>query len=67
MIVVIILLSVLFLEATGEGGRAASERSGVTSQEKNKGLLESLTKCKKKRNLAIYPVVLTSRLVSNDI
>ena len=48
MIVVIILLSVLFLEATGEGGRAASERSGITSQEKNKGLLESLTKCKKK-------------------
>ena len=48
MIVVIILLSVLFLEATGEGGRAASERSGITSQEKNKGLLGSLTKCKKK-------------------
>ena len=54
MIVVIILLSVLFLEATGEGGRAASERSGVTSQEKNKGLLESLTKCKKK---GIWPYI----------
>ena len=54
MIVVIILLSVLFLEATGEGGRAASERSGITSQEKNKGLLESLTKCKKK---GIWPYI----------
>ena len=48
--------------------RSRSERAkksrGITKQEKNKGLLESLTKCKK-MNLAIYPVVLTSRLVSN--
>ena len=68
MIVIIILLSILFLEGHW-GGRSRSQRTkksrGITSQEKNKGLLESLTKCKKKRNLAIYPVLLTSRLVSN--
>ena len=47
-------------------GRAASDEVSWHNQPgKNKGLLESLTKCKK-RNLAIYPVILTtSRLVTN--
>ena len=47
-------------------GRAASDEVSWHNQPgKNKGLLESLTKCKK-RNLVIYPVILTtSRLVSN--
>ena len=44
--------------------RTSDEVSWHNQPGKKKGLLESLTKCQK-RNLAIYPVILTSRLVSN--
>ena len=61
-----------FLKVSEDELQSMRSRSDRTSDEvswhnqpgKNKGLLESLAKCKK-RNLAVYPVILTSRLVSN--
>ena len=47
-----------------EVAQRPSEEVSWHNQPGKKGLLESLTKCKN-RKLAIYPVVLTSRLVSN--